>query len=146
WQAEHRSSTFRRDAGRNFGVPERLCFTAASRGNAHRPMRLGQGVSSNNPAHFPQSVSMIRLHDSGIRWGLISPARGVYNFAGLDQHLSNAEKAGVDVIYCVSDTPAYAAVSKPAVTGAYGIGSNALPDLTMLSEFITALMKHCQRA
>lgn len=49
-----------------------------------------------------------RLWDAGVDWALINTADGVYDWATLDQKLSDAQQHGADVLYTLSMTPVWA--------------------------------------
>lgn len=49
-----------------------------------------------------------RLWDSGVSWGLVNTAKGVYDWTTLDQKLAEAQSHSADVLYTLSLTPGWA--------------------------------------
>ena len=72
-------------------------------------MILGHGRNKTSAQTFPQGCSLIRLHDSGVNWSQLEPAKGQFNWAPLDARLAEAEAHGVKVMYVFSNTPAWTA-------------------------------------
>jgi hypothetical protein len=92
------------------------------------------------------------LWDDNEKWSDINTASGVYDWTGLDNWLSKAQSANMDVLYTFGATPQFAATnpppsgclsptiyscSAPVDLNADGTGSDAY-----FSAFVTALVTH----
>lgn len=109
-------------------------------------MRKGYGINSTDPAHWRQGCDLVRLWDSGTRIDLISPVRGRYNWSRLDYYVAQAQKTKTLLVFCLGATPQWMIGPQvPPYHGAFSQWSNYLPDLTLLAEFVAALVEHCQR-
>lgn len=101
WPAEPLSATF-------FGM------------HIHRPDIAWPSVSGR--------LGTVRIWDAGAQWADIAPAKGVFNWEVLDDHVSRARANGADVIMNLGRTPAWAS-ARPAEPSAYGPGQAAEPAL-----------------
>src|SRR5579863_10333087 len=92
----------------------------------------------------------IRLWDDGVKWAQVETAKGVYNWAELDNWMSKAQAQHMDVLYTIGDTPKWAgSIPKGSPCGPVGPYSCSAPtDVTTsgtgadayFSDFITALV------
>ncbi|MGA2101433.1 MAG: cellulase family glycosylhydrolase [Candidatus Sulfotelmatobacter sp.] len=92
----------------------------------------------------------IRLWDDGVKWAQVETAKGVYNWAELDNWMSKAQAQHMDILYTIGDTPKWAgSIPKGSPCGPTGSYSCSAPtDLNSdgtgadayFSDFITALV------
>lgn len=73
-------------------------------------------------------LGTVRIWDAGAQWADIAPAKGVFNWEVLDDHVSRARANGADVIMNLGRTPAWAS-ARPSEPSAYGPGQAAEPAL-----------------
>src|SRR4051794_13991546 len=50
----------------------------------------------------------VRLWDTHTQWAEVNPSRGVYDWSLLDEYMALAEQHGVEILYTVGLTPAWA--------------------------------------
>jgi polysaccharide biosynthesis protein PslG len=114
------------------------------------PMIFGHGRNLSTSASFPQGCDSVRLWDSGVRWALLQPSRGTFNWSPLDARLAECEAhgvAGADILYCFGSTPIWAATAATTTSpGAYDATSNHPPSLADWSNFVAAIVAHVRRA
>lgn len=106
-------------------------------------MMMGQGRNSGNPAAFPQAADVIRLWDSGTAWEQLNPAKDTYNWAPLDNRISEnlAQANPKDLIYCFGRTPAWAALPVSLnCSSNYDPTANAPADQGAVAEFRDAFI------
>src|SRR5271155_5040822 len=70
-------------------------------------MQMGKGIPVGEP--WPvDSFGATRLWDSGMAWALINTAPGRYDWTLLDAWINDAQKHGIDVVYCFGRVPQWA--------------------------------------
>lgn len=74
------------------------------------------------------SLGAVRIWDTAAQWADVNPAKGVFQWAALDYHVSRARANGADVIMTLGRTPRWAS-ARPAEPSAYGPGQAAEPAL-----------------
>ncbi|MEZ5184671.1 MAG: glycosyl hydrolase [Candidatus Nanopelagicales bacterium] len=92
------------------------------------PEAFGMHVASLGSGVKPgQSVSAVRLWDSGVRWDQIETKKGKYKWAALDRAVSTAQASGArEILYVLGSTPSWAA-SKFSSADLYGPGTASYP-------------------
>lgn len=103
------------------------------------------GLTVLDYRHYPTDLpyAITRTWDAypGLSWPEMNPARGKYDFRGLDQYLSQVGTHGREIIYTFGRTPRWAS-TKPDTPGAYTPGECAAPDLAAWDDFVTAVVTH----
>ena len=74
------------------------------------------------------SLGAVRIWDTAAQWADVNPAKGVFQWAVLDYHVSRARAHGADVIMTLGRTPRWAS-ARPTEPSAYGPGQAAEPAL-----------------
>lgn len=101
------------------------------------------GVTINSAVGAMPSfrVGAIRLWDSGTRWSEVQRERGVHDWATLDRLVSNAEQAGLPVLFVFGGTPRWAAPNGGHTP--YSDQSSSAPpdDLADWDAFVTAVVE-----
>jgi glutamate synthase domain-containing protein 2 len=99
------------------------------------------GVNSATASHYPQGVEIVRLWDSGVRWSVISPSRGSYNWS------NHVAKMRGRFTPSVPKTAVVASESSTRLVGGamrYGaVGSNADRDVVRLDHAAQRVVAFC---
>jgi hypothetical protein len=86
----------------------------------HRPHTIWPSLNG--------SLGAVRIWDTAAQWADVNPAKGVFQWAVLDYHVSRARAHGADVIMTLGRTPRWAS-ARPTEPSAYGPGQAAEPAL-----------------
>ncbi|MEW2356318.1 helix-turn-helix transcriptional regulator [Spirillospora sp. NPDC029432] len=84
-------------------------------------------------------VGSVRFWDSGTRWASLEPRRGEFDWTTLDRQIGAAERRGLDSLFVIGGTPAWAAPAAPAMAYADGSRAAGPDDLRLWDRFVTAL-------
>lgn len=105
---------------------------------------MGMHFRTGASATPTYNYGIVRTLDSGSDWKDIETSAGVYDWTVLDGIISKYhDTLGHDIYYQVGFCPAFRATgawSAVADMNTGSVGSSAMPDLTALAEFVTALM------
>lgn len=94
------------------------------------------GADFNGFAHWPPTdgqnqiatLGSVRLWDDNVKWAQIETANGVYDWSGLDSHISKIQAQQADVLYTIGDTPKWAgSIPKNSPCGPQGSYSCSSP-------------------
>ena len=102
------------------------------------------GLNVGDTVHRDTSVPFAVLStNSRVNWAYITPSKGNYNFALIDQLIAYADAhKHADIMYVIADTPAWAS-SNPTASCIDGPGTCAPPaNLQDFDDFVTALTAH----
>ena len=78
------------------------------------------------------SLGAVRLWDTHTAWEFVETSRGTYDWTTIDSWVAAAQAHGVDVLYTLGRTPAWASTA--------GTVNTPPTDLTTWDEFVTALV------
>ncbi|GAA3953813.1 hypothetical protein GCM10023085_40420 [Actinomadura viridis] len=103
------------------------------------PRLFGVTVNSDTGLMPTFKVGSVRFWDSGTRWASLERRRGEYDWTVLDRQIEAAGRNGLDKLFVLGGTPAWAAPEAP--TTAYPDGSRTSPpdDPRDWDRFVTAL-------
>lgn len=96
------------------------------------------------------TLGSVRLWDDNVKWAQIETSTGVYDWSGLDSHISKVQAQHADVLYTIGNTPKWAGSIPPkspcGPQGAYScssptdINTDGTGKDAYFSDFITALV------
>ena len=96
----------------------------------YAPQTIGQGTLTPR---------IVRLWDLGVAWRDVNPAKGVFNWAALDQRVAEVEAMGADPLLVLGLTPLWAASSQDG-DPRWGAGSAAAPtDVADFRAYVSAV-------
>ncbi|WP_240979245.1 helix-turn-helix domain-containing protein [Streptomyces sp. HNM0574] len=129
-------------SGATGGAGERQRPEGPYWGSAPRPVEsafFGMSLSDDQGRMPSFRVGSVRLWESGTRWSLLEPERGVYRWATLDRLVRAAERRGLPVLFTIGGTPPWAA---PDGAGSAYRDAGASPpdDLRDWDRFVTRLV------
>lgn len=103
---------------------------------------VGMGLLSPT-RHWP-TVPIGAVRPTGTTWGYIEPAKGQYNWSGLDSWVAQANAHGAEFVYVFMNTPQWAS-SRPNEKCSRGNnGCAAPPNPADWEEFVTAVVTRYQ--
>lgn len=134
------------------------CLSLGFRSSAHTADVLGEpsnaGRAEMQPAHFsPEFVGMHTLSPTrhwptvpfgsirvaGVSWGAVEPARGQYDWHGMDSWADQAQAHGAQLDYVFVNTPLWASTRPDEPCIGKRVGCAAPPNMSDWEEFVTAL-------
>lgn len=125
------------------GTPRKSAPIAGTNWTSHpravRPTMFGVTVNSDTGMLPTFKVGSVRFWDSGTRWASLEPRRGEFDWAPLDRQMQAAERGGLDTLFVLGGTPAWAARSAPAMPYTDGSRAAAPDDLRDWDRFVAAL-------
>ena len=134
--------------GAGVGNIDRFRFTPATLAGPHQPIPADLFGMHIHRATTPQNnwpsvpFSGWRLHDAdGLFWRQLEPAQNQWEFAAFDKAVDLAEANGVELLYVLGQTPAWAAADPNAPSAYLVPGSSSPPaDLTDWEDYVRTVV------